>query len=374
MSVIPTVAELQQQLAQAAAAIDDLNRRGAIEQQANLAAQAALAVQQQANLAAQAALAIAQEKLAARRVAQPKIPLPRIFDGKTGTGIVTWIDEIERQFPHFEEYFATDAIKITQALNFVIATVRTEFKQTATTAEEAGAPIDTWDKFVAVMTKRYQPVESAYTARSQLDTATQSGSAQAYVSHFLSLMTYINDMSASDQVQQFCRGLKQAIRVEVMKTKPKTLTDTINSAVGFEVYTRQVGAPASSNSSSSSLYRPHQQRSSYHAASSSAMDLNNVESQSEASPYLDVSPSRESHLLAVIQQQQENQAQMQQQLNALLTRGQDRRSNSSSSSGDKIPGITREVYQRCRAEGVCLKCKEKGHNASACTKPLRLNW
>ena len=31
MSVIPTVAELQQQLAQAAAAIDDLNRRGAIE-------------------------------------------------------------------------------------------------------------------------------------------------------------------------------------------------------------------------------------------------------------------------------------------------------------------------------------------------------
>ena len=134
----------------------------------------------------------------------------------------------------------------------MIATVRTEFKQTAITAEDAGTPIDTWDKFVAVMTKRYQPVESAYTARSQLDTATQSGSAQAYVSHFLSLMTYINDMSASDQVHQFCRGLKQAIRVEVMKTKPKTLTDAINSAVGFELYTRQVGAPASSSSSSSS--------------------------------------------------------------------------------------------------------------------------
>lgn len=356
----PTVQELQQQLAQAAAAIEDLNRRGAIEQQANLAAQAALA--------------IAQERLAARRVAQPKIPLPRIFDGKTGTGVVTWLDEMERQFPHFEEYFATDAIKIAQSLNFMIATVRAEFKQTATAAEDAGAPIDTWDKFVVVMTKRYQPVESAISARNQLDVATQSGSAQAYSSHFLSLMTFINDMSAADQVHQFCRGLKQAIRVEVMRSKPKTLTDAINSAVGFEVYTRHVGAPASSSSSSSSSYRSHQPRSSYAAGSSSAMDLNNVESQSEASPYLDASPSRESHLLAVIQQQQENQAQMQQQLNALFARGQDRRSNSSSQSSEKIPGITREVYQRCRAEGVCLKCKEKGHNASACTKPLRLNW
>ena len=357
----PSVQELQQQLAQAAAAIDDLNRRGAIEQQANLAAQAALAV--------------AQERLAARRVAQPKIPLPRIFDGKTGTGIVTWIDEIERQFPHFEEYFATDAIKITQALNFVIATVRTEFKQTATAAENAGAPIDTWDKFVVVMTKRYQPVESAISARNQLDVATQSGSTQAYASHFLSLMTFINDMGAADQVHQFCRGLKQAIRVEVMKSKPKTLTDAINSAVGFEVYTRQVGVSASSNLSSSSSYRPHQQRSSYAATSSStAMDLNNVESQSETSPYLDASPSREAHLLAVIQQQQENQAQMQQQLNALFKQSQDHRLNKSSSSGTKIPGITREVYQRCRDEGLCLKCKEKGHNASACTKPLRLNW
>ena len=99
------------------------------------------------------------------------------------------------------------------------------------------------------------------------------------------------------------------------------------------------------------------------------------------SQYGDVSPSRESHLLAVIQQQQETQAQMQQQLNALFGKNRDPRQRGapssmpmSSSSSSKVPGITPDVYRRCRDEGVCLRCKEKGHNASSCTKPVRLNW
>ncbi len=156
-----------------------------------------------------------------------------------------------------------------------------------------------------------------------------------------------------------------------MKSKPKTLTEAIEKAVGIEAYSRGIVQPASSNSSS---YRPYQQRSSYSA--SAPMDVNNVESRSE-SDYLDAAPSRESHLLAVIQQQQTN---FQQQLNALYKRRHDGRSSSSSSASssstgtNKIPGVTREVYQRCRDEGLCLKCKEKGHNASACTKPLRLNF
>lgn len=101
------------------------------------------------------------------------------------------------------------------------------------------------------------------------------------------------------------------------------------------------------------------------------MDVNNVEADSSA--YLDASPSRESHLLAVIQQQHENQASMQQQLNALFKKNQDARSSQSSSS--KVPDISRADYQRCRDEGRCLKCKEKGHNAAACTKAFKSsNW
>jgi hypothetical protein len=353
----PTIASLQ-------AEVLELNRLGNLEVAKNVAAKAALDA--------------AHAKLAAQRVSKPKIPLPSTFDGKIGVSVVTWLDEIERQHSYYDDYFDDEEKKIDHAVGFTNVTVRTEYKQTALASAALHAPVDTWDKFVVLMTTRYQPVESAITARSQLDSATQSGSVQVYVSHILKLMTFLTDMSPADQVHQFCRGLKQSIRVEVMKAKPKTLTDAINAASGFEVYTRQFGAPTSNNSSNnSSSYRQYSHRSSGAAAStSSAMDLNNLELDLESMQLADSNsaPSRETHLLAVIQQQQENQARMEQQLNALFARGQDRRSNSSSKSGDKIPGITREVYQRCRAEGVCIRCKETGHIAKDCKKPIRLNW
>lgn len=359
----PTVADLQQHIAQLTAANSDLNQRGVAVQQALEASRLALIA--------------SQEKLLARTPPQPKIPSPRIFDGKIGQGVVTWIEEVEKQFPHYGAYFADEAKKIEHALNFVNHDVGTWFNLAAIVAVADGKDIDTWVKFVAALLARFRPVEAAISGRANLDAATQSGTVQAYAAHFLSVMTYIPDMNPADQIYRFSTGLKPAIRLEVMKTKPKTLSEAIELAVGIDVYTRTFSQPSSSSSSSSS-YRPQQQRSSYAASSSSAspMDLNNLESQSESSLYLDSSPSRESHLLAVVQQQQINQAQMQQQLNALLGRGQDRRPNQSSQSSNhvKIPGITREIYQRCRAEGVCLQCKEKGHNASACTKPLRLNW
>jgi Ty3 transposon capsid-like protein len=358
----PTIADLQQHIAQLTAANSDLNQRGVAVQQALEASRLALIA--------------SQEKLLARTPPQPKIPSPRIFDGKIGQGVVTWIEEVEKQFPHYGAYFADETKKIEHALNFVNHDVGNWFNMAAIVAVADGKDIDTWVKFVAALLTRYRPVEAAISARASLDVATQSGTVQAYAAHFLSLMTYIPDMNPVDQVYRFCSGLKPSIRLEVMKMKPKTLSEAIELAVGIDVYTRTFSQPASSSSSASS-YRPHQQRSSYAASSSaSPMDLNNLESQSESSSYLDSSSSRESHLLAVVQQQQNNQAQMQQQLNALIARGQDRRPNQSASSGNnnKIPGITREIYQRCRAEGVCLQCKEKGHNASACTKPLRLNW
>jgi hypothetical protein len=358
----PTIADLQQHIAQLTAANSDLNSRGAAVQQALEASQVALIA--------------SQGKLLARTPPQPKIPSPRIFDGKIGQGVVTWIEEVEKQFPHYGAYFADEAKKIEHALNFVNHDVGNWFNLAAIVAAADGKDIDTWVKFVAALLARFRPVEAAISGRANLDAATQSGTVQAYAAHFLSVMTYIPDMNPADQIYRFSTGLKPSIRLEVMKMKPKTLSEAIELAVGIDVYTRTFSQPASSSSSSSS-YRPHQQRSSYAASSSaSPMDLNNLESQSESSLYLDSSSSRESHLLAVIQQQQSNQAQMQQQLNALMARGQDRRPNQSAQSGNnnKIPGITREIYQRCRAEGVCLQCKEKGHNASACTKPLRLNW
>lgn len=363
-AVEPTVAELQQHIAaltQQAAALTatnrDLNKLGVEVTQA---------------------LQVSNDKLAAIRAPRPKIPTPRIFDGRIGVAVDTWIDDIEKQFPHFADYFIDDAHKIDHALNYVNHDVGNWYKPTAVTASASGAAIDTWDKFVLTMRHRYQPIESSHSARSSLDKAVQSGTVQAYSTHVQSLMTYITDMSTADQIYQYCRGLKPVIHLEVMKAKPKSLAEAIEKAVGIEAYSRSI---VQSSSNGSAPYRSFPQRSSYPTSSSAPMDVNNVELSCEYSTNFDSAPSQESHLLAIIQQQQENQSRMQQQLNALFNKSQDRRprnsplsSSSSSAPSSKVPGVTHEVYQKCRAEDRCFKCKEQGHIAKECSKPVRLNW
>ena len=357
-----TVADLQAYIQTLQAANTDLNTRGA---------------------AVVKALEESQLKLAAASarpppVQHPKIPTPTKFDGRVGASIIAWIDEIEQQFDFFAAHFSDEELKIGFALSYVHTDVRKWYKDAAGKATAAGATIDTWVKLVAAMRARYQPIESEHSARASFDIAVQTSSVQAYSTHVQSIMTYITNMSDADQVHNYLRGLKQPIKLEVSKQKPTTLTEAINLAVGLEAYSKSSHAGSSSSSSASSSYRPHQSRSSYQSASSAPMDVNNIESQDESSsPYLDASSTREAHLLAVIQQQEVNQASMQQKLNALFKKNSDRRSNhslSSSSGADRVPGITSEIYRRCRDEGVCLRCKEKDHNASSCTKPVRLNW
>jgi hypothetical protein len=45
------------------------------------------------------------------------------------------------------------------------------------------------------------------------------------------------------------------------------------------------------------------------------------------------------------------------------------------SAGTKVPGVTKEEFERCRKEGLCLKCKEAGHLARDCAKSVQpLKW
>ena len=362
----PVPANLQDALAQIAQMNGHGNRIQNELAVANQQLAAAEVARQVAAVAAAAALAAA-----AARAPAPKIPTPRVFDGKVGASIDVWVDEMEMQHHHYAAHFATEQVKLNMAACFVTREAQIWMAAAIADADANGVAIDTWAKLVIAMRTRYQPVESSMSARASLDTAVQSGSVQAYSAHVLSLLTYIKDMSDADQVHQYCRGLKPAVRIEVIKSKPKSITVAIEKATGIEAYSRM--APQASSSSS---YRPNQHRQSYgHSSSSSApMDVNNIETEAQPSEYLDASPPRESHWRSVVQQQRDNMESMQQQLNALYKKSQDSRSTQSRSSSGKVEGISRADYQRCRDEGRCLKCREVGHIASACTKPLRLNW
>jgi hypothetical protein len=74
------------------------------------------------------------------------------------------------------------------------------------------------------------------------------------------------------------------------------------------------------------------------------------------------------------QQQQQFIASMFQQRNG----GNKGNSSSFPSSGAnraQVPNVSKADYERCRREGRCLKCKEKGnHIARDCKKPFSSNF
>jgi hypothetical protein len=87
----------------------------------------------------------------------------------------------------------------------------------------------------------------------------------------------------------------------------------------------------------------------------------------------------EAQLLARIYQlEQSQQQQQQQQFLAMLQRGggagRGGSSGPSRPKGPLVPGISKADYERCRKEKRCLKCKQPGHNAAECDKPVSSNW
>lgn len=349
----------------------------------------ALGVQVQGQLrASQEQLVIARERDHAPR---PKIPAPRTFGGETGVSVDEWIDDMSKQFVHYSQYFRTDTLKIDHALMYVHTKVTNWYQSSSVDRLAAGRVIRTWVEFVAALRERYQPVSSSMAARSKLDRMVQTGNVQSYAQYFYSNMTYITDMSSADQVHQFTRGLKPAIKFEVVKLKVRTLTDAVQAAIAAEAYMPN-GSGAASSSSLSFQYRPH--RGGGASSSMSApMDVNSIAEYDHSSEYDNEysdqlpSSSRESQLGALVSQLQA-QLQVQQQVNAMFG-GKDRNhksgnnkggassSSTSSSFGTRVANVSREDYDRCRRERVCLNCKEPGHIAGGstpCAKPYRLNW
>jgi Ty3 transposon capsid-like protein/Zinc knuckle len=323
-------------------------------------------------------LAQAQQQIAAAAPVAPvvqvishraKIPSPTPFNGKIGTSIVDFLEQVENQFTYYAaEFPINNPVNMIQfALSWVSAEVLRWYR-----ARVASTPINSWAEFKAVMRLQYQPIDSSHKARVNLDSAKQGGGVQAYTEYVQKQMSFIPNMSDDEQVHDYIRGLKENIAFEVAKGEPKTLIECIAIAVRTEAYSVKSRYPAP-QSSSGSAYRPQQQR-------GTPMDINNVNYEFSDSPSesMSAASSRESPILAMIQQQLESQSRMQQQLNALFNKSQDRRSNkspsSSSSSSSKVPDLSQEMFNKCREEDRCFKCKETGHIARGCSKPIRLKW
>jgi hypothetical protein len=88
-----------------------------------------------------------------------------------------------------------------------------------------------FDTFCLEVRKQFLPSNAVKSARDKLALLRQTKSAQEYVNAFQSLCLQIPGISSDEQLDRFCRGLKEKTRLEVELREPTTLADAIRIAV-----------------------------------------------------------------------------------------------------------------------------------------------
>lgn len=354
----------------------------------------------------------AQLKAAASKVAaatpvakKPSIPAPKPFTGEVsssaGNTIDEWIDDIERQFRHHKEYFATEQLALEYASNYLSGKASGWWKSTQEAHTKDGSPIVTWEAMKRELRERFQPIEAAQVARMALDRMTQKGSVSSYTEYFYKQMNYIKDMSMADQLHIYIRGLKPGIKSEVMKLKPESIQEVVLAATKTEAW-MYMSAPGSRDRStygSSSHYRGGASSSS----GSAPMELSNINQDDDASslvsdPHFDVASNandapltaREHQLLALLRDMKAKDA-VQQSIHALFKSsassssassaksnrrpfGGNNRRSGASAAASMVPNVSRDDFTRCWKDKLCLNCKQPGHMARDCKNEFSLKF
>jgi hypothetical protein len=306
------------------------------------------------------------------------------FTGQSGAVVEEWIDDLEK---HFKYFHVADVEQVDTA----VMLLKGHASHWWTTLTSRGEDTQVWSEFVVKIKEMFQPISSIDKARTALDNCVQgSRSVQAYADAFHRWIAYLPSMEEGDKKHRFTTNLSPSLRQEVLKAKAKTLQEAIHAAVSAEAYGNygriKTGGyyPARAQGTGS---RPF-------GASSGAvpMEVSNVNRDAEPSEDSDavVEPTfwseipsppvgtasggaigssvREQQLHARLQEL-ENQFKVQKSLNAVFHRG----SNGSGMKNFKptanlVPGVSKAEFERCRREGLCLKCKQPGHIARECPK------
>jgi hypothetical protein len=275
-------------------------------------AEIAAFVQQQV----QAALASQQ------RPVSIKPATPRSYSGDKGGDPEVWLFQYEQCA---RLYNLTDAQKVDHAATYLEGAAATWWRSVALASDRSGTPRPTWDSFKAQLITLFKPVNASKVARDHLAELKQTGAVFRYNTDFNRLVLEAGNVSADEQLHRYIRGLKPKIRVEVELADPQTVHTAMEKAQRIDTITWYARTEYNSSykstpAFSSNTYAP--------------MDLS----------ALKIDPKQEPNTVNVM-------------------------SNNKFRSPNReryAPPMTKEEYERCRREGLCLKCKKSGHTARFC--------
>lgn len=186
--------------------------------------------------------------------------------------------------------------------------------------------ITEWSQFKTVLTAQFRPVNAQKIARDRLHNLHQTGSVVRYVYEFHEICLEIRDVSPSEKLDRFVRGLKPSIQEKVEMEDPPTVEQAMQIA-------QRIDSIQWTARKRQSDYVPRKSFKNSYRSSSVKRELNVT--KMEPNYYDKPEESDELHAM-----------------------WNDRRR----------PGarMSAEERQKCYDDGLCFKCKRPGHMIGEC--------
>lgn len=176
----------------------------------------------------------------------------------------------------------------------------------------------TWDDFKSGLIATFKPVNASKIARDKLAVLKQDKSVSSYNSRFTELILEIEDIHESEKLDRYIRGLKRDVKMEVEKSEPNNLAQAMKIAQRYDsisYYSRQLA------------YNPndHQHNNSRDHAPMDISAINHTRNNTTNNKKKPTSPQQ----------------------------------------------LSRQEFAYCQRNKLCIRCKEPGHLARNCSKPVK---
>jgi hypothetical protein len=308
-----------------------------------------------------------------------KICQPSHFTGAVNRSAETWLFEMNK-------YLLLCQVRDEEQR---VAIASSYLKDSALTwwrsrSKQVNPPSD-WLAFTAAFKHRFQPLEASLTARARLYTLKQGphDSLVDYNAKFENLTQLIDDMSEADQIYIYLRSIRLSIAKEIDTKVFKSLneamslavrTDTLLNNRHYSNYASPIYEPRPNSTVSVKTTTASDNPS---TSTATAMELGNIDTssglnkQEQEEQYDEVEKEEEYRrfleegdnyqpsfdIWNTVEQPEILEAEVE-QLQAIQRR-----------SFSRVPNISREEFERCMKERLCLRCKKPNHIARDC--PLR---
>ena len=165
-----------------------------------------------------------------------KAAKPKTYNGSVGSDPDVWLFQ-------FNQYSDIAGVPINTraklAATYLEGKAATWWRNLVMQTVDHNADNITWQAFQNELINMFKPVNSKKIARDKLAVLKQTNSVAKYNFDFTQLCLEINDISESEKLDKYIRGLKDRVRVEVELAEPTALAQAMSKAQRIDNITYQ---------------------------------------------------------------------------------------------------------------------------------------